>query len=100
MFLFLDLGDGLLLGLVLLGLVLHVLLLGGLGDLVLLGHLLVLGRGVGLLLLRLGEAGGEVGLADLEDSVSYVFCCVMLIVCYVCCAFCVFMFKANNQLTV
>merc|ERR1719253_1661841 len=63
-----DLRNGLLLGLVLLGLVLHVLLLGGLDDLVLLGDLLVLGRRVGLLLLYLGEAGGEVGLADLEDA--------------------------------
>merc|ERR1719253_2170384 len=54
-----DLRDGLLLGLVL-----HVLLLGGLDDLVLLGDLLVLGRRVGLLLLDLGEAG----LADLEDA--------------------------------
>merc|ERR1719253_2240408 len=63
-----DLRNGLLLGLVLLGLVLHVLLLGGLDDLVLLGDLLVLGRRVGLLLLHLGEAGGEVGLSDLEDA--------------------------------
>ena len=40
---------------------------------VLLGDLLVLGRRVGLLLLDLGEAGGEVGLADLEDYIVYVY---------------------------
>lgn len=53
---------------VLLGLVLHILLLDGLGDLVLVGGCVILGLGVGLGLLFGGQILGEVTLTHLKDT--------------------------------
>merc|ERR1712151_612887 len=72
------LGHSVVLSLRLLRLVLHILILGGFGHGVLLRDLLVFGLSICLLRLLLGQVGGEIGLAHLQDVDDALACSLRL----------------------